>query len=287
MDQHSRQDIKDNKMLFRYKMLSTCTYANMKADISGVLAGTITGTGGLSAGADTANCAFYGSYPSSNYSVQNAGTTTYSKVHNAYNTFTHYFRMGWDGSTGLTSFSLANSYTSGTDTLVNSYSYSLPTAMTPQSYQAIDVVINTNCLFFYCQAQGVGFGIFDLGQNGLTRVYTSSTMMTLQPLLIGNPNGVIPYTYNLQTYTYSNLTNQQFSFLVPAKLPYNTAGNLGVLENPVFTYSSNNGNIPSVVYGLSKINDTLYVGRSIYADSSNVRRLVITTDTNAYSITIT
>ena len=111
--------------------------------------------------------------------------------------------------------------------------------------------------------------------------------MTLQPLLPGNPSGAIPYTYNLQTYTYSNLTNLSLTYLTPAKLPYNLAGNLGVLENPVFNYTGNNGNIPSVVYGLNKINNNLYIGRTIYADSGNVRRLVITTDSLAYSITIT
>lgn len=274
-------------MLFRYKMNSSCTYANMKADISGILAGTITSTGGLSAGADTANSSVYGTYPSSNISVSNSGTSTYAKIHSAYNTYTHYFRIGWDGSTGITSMSLANSYTSGTDTLVNSYSYSLPNALVVQTYQAIDIIVNTNCVFFYCPNQNIGFGIFDLGHNGLSRVYTSNTMMILQPIIVGNPNGAIPYTYNLQTYTYSNITNSQFNYLIPAKLPYNTAGNLGVLENPVFCYTVNNGNIPSVVYGLNKINDTLFIGKSIYADSGNVRRLVITTDTAAYSIQIT
>jgi hypothetical protein len=273
-------------MLFRYAMNSSCTYANMKADIYGIVAGTITSTGGLSGGANTGASAVYGTYPTSNYSVQNSGTSTFSKLHSSLGTYTHYFRLGWDGSTGMTSFSLANSYTSGTDTLVNSYSYSLPTALTVQSLQAIDIVVNDNCLFFHCPKFGIGFGIFDIGHNGLTRVYTSGTMMMLQPILTGNPNGVIPYSYNLQTYSYSNATNIQLNYLTPAKLPYNAAGALGVLENPCSAYTTNNGSVPSVVYGLNKINDTLFIGRSIYADSSNVRRLVIASDSLAYSIQI-
>jgi uncharacterized transporter YbjL len=52
-------------MLVKYRMLSTISNANFKADIIGILDGTITSTAGLSAGADTANSSFVGTYPSS------------------------------------------------------------------------------------------------------------------------------------------------------------------------------------------------------------------------------
>ena len=276
-------------MIFRYRMLSSCTYANMKADITGILTGTITTTGGLSAGADTANSTVYGTYPSGIYSVSNSGTSTYAKIHNAYNTYTHYYRMGWDGSTSLTSVSLAQSYTSGTDTLVNSYSYSLPTALAVQSYQPIDIVVTNSCVFFSCPAYGINFGIFDIGHSGLTRAFTSSALMMLLPLTSDSIVGTIPYTYNLllSPPAYGVGSTQSITYQLPNRIPYNSAGNLAVMENPPFTYSLISGNSINVVYGLNKIFDSLYAPRSVYSDGSGTYRYVVATPTYTFSITST
>jgi hypothetical protein len=259
----------------------------MKADITGIITGTITSTSSLSSGADTANCAIYGNYPTGIYTVSNSGSSTYAKVHNAYNTYTHYIRMGWDGSTGLSSISLAQSYTSGTDTLVNSYSYSFGATLVPQTTQAIDIVVNTNCFYINAPSLGVSVGIFDIGHNGLTRTYTNSMLMVLQPIYQGNPSGVQPYTWSLITYAYGTLSNVSLVNVTPSKIPYNTAGNLAVMENPVFINSASTGYAINVVYGLNKINDDEYVGRSIYVDASSVYRYVLQTNTVCYSITIT
>lgn len=274
-------------MIFRYRMLSTCTYANMKADITGILTGTITSTGGLSAGADTANCAVYGTYPSGIYSVSNSGTSTYAKIHNTYNTYTHYFRMGWDGSASLTTISLAQSYTSGTDTLVNSYTYTLPTALGLQSYAPIDIIVTNSCVFLSNPAYGLNIGIFDIGHSGLTRAFTSSALMMFLPFTSDTITGTIPYTYNLllTTPTYGVGSTQNITYLLPNRIPYNSAGNLAVMENPPFTYSLIGGNSVNAVYGLNKIFDQLYAPRSVYSDGSGTYRYVLGTPSYSFSIT--
>ena len=107
-------------MIVKYRMNSTCTLANMKADIDKIILGTATVPGDFSSGCDTANTTFYGTYPSGTYAVENSGTSTYSKVHNDYGaSYTHYFRLTYDGSK-LQTMTLARGYTSGSDTLVNS-----------------------------------------------------------------------------------------------------------------------------------------------------------------------
>ena len=271
-------------MLFRYRMNSSCTYANMKADITGIITGTITSTGGLSAGADTANCAVYGAYPTGTYAISNSGTSTYSKVHNAYNTTTHYIRIGWDGSTGITSISLANSYTSGTDTLVNSYSYSV--SITLQKYNTIDIIVNTNCFIINSFGLGSGVGIYDIGKSGITRAYTTSTLMCMWDITTFNSSIYTPYMYNLQTVSYASMTNGADSTITPVRLNYNTT-NISVIENPVLIYWPSNGNSANSIYAVNKINDTVYIQGSVYSDSSSVYRYVISNTNEGFSITIT
>lgn len=109
-------------MIIRYRMNSSCTLANLKTDLHNIISGNITTTADFSAGCDKTNSVIYGTYPTGTYSVQNASTYTYSKIHNDYGAgTTHYFRLSFD-STQLTGLTLAQSYTSGTDTLVNSQS---------------------------------------------------------------------------------------------------------------------------------------------------------------------
>ena len=111
-------------MIIRYRMNSTCTLANLKTDLHNIISGNITTTADFSSGCDKTNSVIYGTYPTGIYSVQNAGTYTYSKIHNDYGAgTTHYFRLSFD-STKLTGITLAQSYTSGTDTLINSQSLS-------------------------------------------------------------------------------------------------------------------------------------------------------------------
>lgn len=106
-------------MLVRYRMLSTATLADMKSDIHKIISGQITSVSDFSSSCDKTNTVIYGSYPTGKYSVQDAGTYTYSKVHSQDASYTHYFRLIW-GATGLDQIALAQSYTAGTNTLVNS-----------------------------------------------------------------------------------------------------------------------------------------------------------------------
>lgn len=108
-------------MLVRYRMNSTANVTTMRTDVDKIIRGLASSTGDLSVGCDTANTTFYGTYPSGKYSqVGTAATTdTYSKIHNDYGDVTHYFRLTYDAAQ-LTTMTLAQSYTAGTDTLVNS-----------------------------------------------------------------------------------------------------------------------------------------------------------------------
>ena len=53
-----------------------------------------------------------------------------------------------------------------------------------------------------------------------------------------------------------------------------------VIENPVFTYQEDNGNVASVIYGLMKLPENTYASNITYTDASAVRRLTI----NDYAI---
>lgn len=106
-------------MLVRYRMLPTLTIEDFKSDIHKIITGQITAVADFSAGCDKANSQVLGPYPSGTYAAVNAGTYTYSKIHNEYNTVTHYFRLAFD-SDKLTGFTLAAGYDSNTDTLINS-----------------------------------------------------------------------------------------------------------------------------------------------------------------------
>jgi hypothetical protein len=105
-------------MLVKYRMNSTATLTTLKADLHKIISGQITTVADFGTGCDKTNTLVYGTYPTGKYTVENAGTYTYSKVHGQYSDTTHYFRLNF-GATYLDSISLSKSYTSGTNTLVN------------------------------------------------------------------------------------------------------------------------------------------------------------------------
>jgi hypothetical protein len=92
----------------------------MRTDVDKIIRGLASSTGNLGSGCDTANTVFYGTYPTGKYAQVGtaAGSDTYSKIHNDYSDL-DYIRLSYD-TTKLTTITLANTYTSGTDTLVNS-----------------------------------------------------------------------------------------------------------------------------------------------------------------------
>jgi hypothetical protein len=110
-------------MLIRYRMNANITLANFQSDLNAIITGTAATVNDLSAGCDKTATQFIGPYPAGIYSRVNQTTFTYSKAHNEYggppDNVTHYFRITFNA-TGIAGITLARSYVSGTDTLVNS-----------------------------------------------------------------------------------------------------------------------------------------------------------------------
>lgn len=274
-------------MLIKYRMLSTITNAQFKADIIGIIEGTITSTGQLSAGADTTNSSFVGTYPTGKYTKVNATTNTFSKVHSTDSNYTHYFRLTFDSGVGLqaqwTTFALAQSYTSGTDTLLNSSSITCnvkPNAFvaSAQYPSGINIVIDDGCVWFSSLTSGSTFGIFDLGSNGVTATYSQNMRMALINTTLASSNCTIPYAYALSGTSsgYTSMTGTITSITTPT-LRTNTAGSAMIIENPAFIALPNQGNAAYGISNLFKVGTSLFAMDSIY-NTAGVRRVVAPID---------
>lgn len=268
-------------------MLSTITNAQFKADIIGIIEGTITNTGQLSAGADTTNSSFTGSYPSGIYTKVGAGTNTFSKVHGTDNTYTHYFRLTFDAGVGLqamwTTFALAQGYTSGTDTLLNSSSITCNvkpnTFISSASYPSgINIVLTSKNIWFSSLTSGATFGIFDLGANGVTATYTDNMRMGIINTTATSSNIVVPYAYSIAggNSAYTTMTATVTTLGNPT-LVTNTAGSALIVENPAFVQFSQQGNQVYGIANLLKIGTSLFAMDSIY-NTAGVRRIVAPID---------
>ena len=82
-------------MIVKYNMLGNITSEQFKSDIVGLIRGTISNVGGLSAGCDSARTTFTGTYPAAKYTLVGAETNTFSKVHSVDSGTTHYFRLNF------------------------------------------------------------------------------------------------------------------------------------------------------------------------------------------------
>lgn len=264
-------------MLVRYRTNSSCTLANFQTDLNNIILGNIATVNDLSAGADKTNSVIYGSYPTGKYARVNATTYTYSKVHNdATTSKTHYFRLTFDA-TQLTTIDLAQSYTSGTDTLVNTYTKTVN--IKPVPYEAfyksgIDIIVSNKLIAIWAPQTGGLHGILDLGHSSTTRSYTNSMLMIMQdfnnvPGIGANTNngGVIPYIYNYDTPGYATLTTGIQGVQTTRKAVGTTSV---VFENPAFTASSGASNL---MYGCYRVPYCCFSGIQVYADGSNLYRL--------------
>lgn len=272
-------------MLVRYRLNSTCTLANFQADINNIILGNVTTVANLSSGADQTNSAVYGTYTPSIYTRVNATTYTYSKAHNSIAGYTHYFRLTFDA-TQLTTIALAQSYTSGTDTLVNSSA----TAVNIQRFtfssalqNGIDIVVSNKMLAFIAPQSGALLGIVDMGHSSTTRAYTNSMLMILQDfnnvpnyginsqsLTLANTGGTIPYIYNYDTASYSTVTAGIGGVQTTRKGAGN--GTTVIFENPMFT---NSGGAVNLMYGCYRIPFLSFSGVQIYKDAGNLYRLTV------------
>lgn len=275
-------------MLVRYRCNSTCTLVNLRTDINNILTGAVTSVTDLSSGADQTNSVIYGTYPSGVYSKVGVSTYTYSKVHSTEASYTHYFRLTFSG-TALTGFTVAQAYSAGTDTLVNSASKTL--TLTPYPYDnfyrnTIDILVTNKCFMILNPGMNCYYGIVDIGHNGVTRTYNSSMLMMGQDfndiINYGTPNlgGTIPYSYNFDTLSYGSHSLSHTSINPLRKQTAN--GNAVVIENPIYASSTAAASAGSLVYGVYKLQTGLFAGVQTYKDTSNLYRLTI----NDYAILV-
>lgn len=268
-------------MLVKYRMLSTISSADFIADIVGILDGTITSTAGLSNGADKTNSQFTGTYPSAKFTKVNAGTYTFSKTHNSEAT-THYFRLAFTGTT-MTTFTVAQGYTAGSDTLLNSVAQTVN--IKASAYNAsdqfpsgINIVMNNNCVFFNSPNSGIGFGLFDLGVNGITAGFANNMKMAFVKTNDSSYN--IPYAYQFTgtTSTYASLSGNLTNLTLPT-FKSNVTNQGVIVENPTFLSHTNQGFAAFGIYSLFKIANNLLVNDTVY-NISGTRRCV----SNDYSV---
>lgn len=276
-------------MLVRYRVDSIPSMSDLKADIDGIIQGTITQPSQLSDSAKT-NSVFYGTYPTGAYSRVNQTTYTYSKVHSTDNTKTHYFRLTYD-STSLSTFTVAHSYTSGTDTLLNTNAQSVnivPSLFNSYYNFSIDIIVSTKMIGFFSPS-GSRVSLNDMGHTGVTRAYTSSMMMacvvyppttselnvatyvTQNPIFKTTTNAYVPYTYNLDTLTYGSLV-YGFTATIPYKRVTSIGGTLAIIENPTYIDSPSSGYASHLLYGVNKIPTNSMGGFKVYSDGAGLYR---------------
>ena len=275
-------------MLVRYRTTGNQTLANFQTDLNAIITGGVGATTDLTSPARTYST-IYGTYPNGIYSRVNSTTYTYSKAHNVVSGYTHYFRFGFSA-TQLTTWDLAQSYTSGTDTLVNTYQKTglniNPTINYDANYPiGMDIIISSKAFFIQAIQSNQALGVFDLGHNGVTRAYTSSMLMAFQDMQnvinYGANTGVlIPWTYSFDTLSYANNTSGHAN-ITPVK-KFTATSNLAVFENPVYCTSTPNGSTINLMYSLYKIPTAAFSGIQLYQDSSSLYRLSL----NDYSILV-
>jgi len=284
-------------MLVRYRMTANTTYGDMVSDVYKIVSGTASNVASLSANTDQSNTTFFGTYPSSYVSVANTASNTFAKIHSTVGSKTHYIRLNWDNANQkLNSIALAQDYVSANDTLINSASVSANVIVVNYSTNriGIDIIVSPQMIYIG-QGGNAQDGVFDIGHNGVTRVFTDSMLMMLLDLSnstfneylqteLTGASGVtdpytqnlyrgvtIPYTYNYDTLSYGSAT----PFLVtnnPIR-KINTSGSVSIFENPAWLTNTTTGYTLSVVYGLYKLPRGSYAGNQTYVDGTGLRRL--------------
>lgn len=147
------------------------------------------------------------------------------------------------------------------------------------SAYGIDIIVSTKCVYINSVSAGTQIGIFDIGKNGVSRIYTSNMLMAGIDLEQEQFGVTIPYTYRFTTNTYGPQSGISLNFITPEKR-FNSSFALIIIENPVFAFQEDNGSVLSVVYGLLKLAENTYASHITYTDAGNVRRLTI----NDYAI---
>lgn len=261
-------------MLVRYRMLSNITIAQLTSDINGLIDGTITSVSGLSSGVDKTNSVISGTYPTGTYIKVNNSTNTFSKLHSADPATTHYFRLTYSASQ-MSNISLARSYTAGTDTLLDSAVYTANIAPNTYSTRAqfpsgINMVITNKCIYFSSLTSGRNFGIFDLGSNSITNIYTNNMKMAFIDL--NARTWGLPYAYSLlgSSSGYSTITGNIATLTRPIP-EYNISNEAVIVENPTFISHTNQGFAAYGVYGLNTLALNVISSDFTYTNTGVVR----------------
>lgn len=262
-------------MLIRYRTNSSCTIQNVQDDLNGLILGTITTVAGLSSGVNKDATEIFGTYPAgSQYARVNQSTFTYSKTHHDIGVNrTHYFRLTFD-STQLTTLTLAQSYTSGSDTLVNTHAKTInmpiPFRYDSVNKNTLDIIVN-NKMVAICSPGGGGMSVMiELGHSSVTRAQADSMMLvytdfTTDPFV--NANTVNSYIYNYDLPGYSPQTN---TLIAPQGVRKAVGTTSVVFENPAFTVSTGASNL---VHGMYRVPQNCFAGVNIYTDSNGLYRL--------------
>lgn len=116
-----------------------------------------------------------------------------------------------------------------------------------------------------------------LSQNLTSTISVAATVNFYAPM-------VNPYSYYFSNAGYG-ASYLSLSYQSPYSVPYNSQGNVAILENPVFSYTNAHSNAISLIYSLNKINEGQYTQRAIYNDGTTYR-YVVGTDSTTFSITV-
>jgi hypothetical protein len=223
----------------------------------------------------------YSGYYSTAYNLSNTQTTNQGVI--APGTTILSQQTGTGGLEGNYLMNTPN-YTSGTSTYWQVYrpqnaDLELNTYNALTSPHGIDIVVSTKLIYISSPYSGAQLGMFDIGKNGVSRIYTDNMLMAgidMQQEVFGS---TIPYAYKFNTNTYGAQTGMSLNSVSPLKR-FNSSSELLVMENPVFMYQEDSGNVASVIYGLMKLPENTYSSHITYTDASAVRRLTI----NDYAI---
>lgn len=294
-------------MLIRYRAYANITLQNFRDDINSIIVGNVTSnadiTPNLSAGANKGAIEVYGTYPVGIYqraNLDNKPTYTYSKNHNAVAGYTHYIRLSYDHLAANTAgniilmanVALAQSYTSATDTLVNSYTYT-GANIRPSPYSAttdkstLDIIISPSQLTFISPSSGTSsryatyLSVVDMGHSSVSRTYANSMLMCLQDYTnvpnygtSGNTGGVIPYYYSYTSFSYGSVASMTVQSVSQASKKFFSNTTSIVFENPVFTVNTEVG-AQNLLYGTFRTSQAAFGSLMIYKNSANAYRLSV------------
>ena len=143
----------------------------------------------------------------------------------------------------------------------------------------IDIVVSTKMIYISSPYSGAHVGVFDIGKNGVSRIYTGNMLMAGMDLSQELFGTTIPYTYKFSTNTFGTQQGLSLNSISPRKR-FNADAALIVIENPTFIFQEDNGSVLSVAYGLLKLPENTFSSSITYADAGSVRRITI----NDYAI---